>query len=117
MTGSPRICSGLAKVSVNARRSVTVAFVAGATESRFTDTRHHVLLIGTGADIHNRPFCVVYDPDVTATQKSQQAWAACRGPKVDVNARASDTVVNQMVLGAGTELGGLVRYFYPDCAG
>ena len=89
----------------------------GADDSRFTASLHHVLLIGTGKDIDGKNFCVVYDPDVTATPRSQQAWAACRGLQVNVKAAASTDVVKQMVLGENNNLGGLVRYFYPDCAG
>jgi hypothetical protein len=85
----------------------------GATRSRFGGF-HYVLVIATGRSAENRAFCVVYDPDVTATDRSNKAWAKC-GQGVDKTQPASSAVIDKMILGKENKLGALVRYYY-ECA-
>lgn len=81
----------------------------GATCSKFTGF-HYVLVIATGTSAKGR-FCVVYDPDVTATERSGKAWAkCCQG--VDKKKPASAAVIQKMILGKDNKLGALVRYYY-----
>jgi hypothetical protein len=65
---------------------------------------HYVLVIATGGEAEKR-FCVVYDPDVTATERASAKWSSCQ--KSD-----KDTIIREMILGKDRELGALVRYVY-----
>jgi hypothetical protein len=82
----------------------------GATSTVFSGF-HYVLFLATGADSDKKAFCVVYDPDVTATDKSTKAWASC-STGVDKTKPANAAVLKTMVLGDGANLGALVRYHY-----
>ncbi|MBT1064484.1 hypothetical protein KJY73_12920 [Bowmanella sp. Y26] len=83
---------------------------AGAT-SKFTGF-HYVILLATGGDLKGRGFCVVFDPDVSATEKSREAWASC-SKDADLDAtKADERILKRMILGEGKDLGPLVRYFY-----
>lgn len=65
---------------------------------------HYVLVIATGGEAGKR-FCVVYDPDVMATERSKAKWTTCQ-------TSSKDTIIEEMILGKGKELGALVRYVY-----
>jgi hypothetical protein len=88
----------------------TPAKWGGADCSIFTGF-HYILLIAAGADSDGKKFCVVYDPDVTATAKSKTAWENCKSG-ADKQKAAAAAVIQKMVLGENNELGALVRYFY-----
>jgi hypothetical protein len=62
---------------------------------------HHLLAIATGGG-SGEQFCVVYDPDVSATERSNAEWEACK---------ASDkgAIIERMILGKDGQLGALVR--------
>jgi hypothetical protein len=83
---------------------------AGAT-SKFTGF-HYVLLVHADRDIKGRSFCVVFDPDVSATEKSRTAWANGTGTVLPDASKADQTLVDTMILGSGNDLGPLVRYYY-----
>ncbi len=86
-------------------------FFAGAT-SKFKGF-HYVLIIATGRDSKGREFCVVYDPDVSATPKSSGAWDKCTsGKKLATDTAADDATLKTMLLGENNELGALIRYYY-----
>jgi hypothetical protein len=77
---------------------------AGSSGSRF-GTFHFLLVI---AALHG--YCVLYDPDVTATEWSRDAWAQFSGG-IKLNEPASKGLIDTMVLGNGRRLGALVRYY------
>jgi hypothetical protein len=96
----------------------------GAATSRFTGF-HYVVIIAVGRDSRNGRFCVVYDPDVTATQRAKDKWGSC-GQAADRKSPASEAIARCMVLGGqdgssgissdsdDKHLGALIRYVYED---
>ncbi len=81
---------------------------------------HTVLLVHRGTDDQRRQFYVIFDPDVTATQKSRDAWEKYK-TLLSSSGGALKTlgdpypVLVDMVLGGAEHpgLGPLFRYFYP----
>jgi hypothetical protein len=83
----------------------------------FKDNFHWVLLI------HHEPkgkqYCVVYDPDVTATPDAKGMWTKCNDElqgadlaTVNSGSAQFSSVVQKMILGGGSSLGPLIRYYY-----
>lgn len=91
---------------------------AGST-SVFKDNFHWVLLIHH--EPKGKPYCVVYDPDVTATPKAKAMWNKCRDEHelkeadlatVNSGSEKFSSVVQKMILGDDNGLGPLIRYYY-----
>lgn len=102
----------------------TQAKWGGAEQTKFSGF-HYVLVIAAGADTNKKKFWVVYDPDVTATTKSDTAWKSLwksseeeadkEKPSftdADKGKAASAAAIEKMVLGEKGDLGALVRYYY-----
>ena len=68
---------------------------------------HWLLLIECG-----QTFCVVYDPDVTATKESWAAWEACTKNVPLDEKPAKREVLETMILGKNGNLGPLIRYYH-----
>ena len=85
---------------------------AGASCSRFKTGMHCVVLVASGIDHKGKKFCVVFDPDVTATEKSRDKWLNLPPNVKDQDQPADDSVIETMILGEGDHLGPLVRYYY-----
>jgi hypothetical protein len=84
----------------------------GADSKAFGNNGHWVLLIDTGKGNDGKEFIVVYDPDVTATTKSREAWSSVSTGIQKTNV-AEAKLLKEMVLGEGHDLGALVRYYRP----
>jgi len=82
--------------------------IAGPTS---TFANHWILIVGAGVNTSGRRFLIVFDPDPDATARSKKKWAACsKQDRETVPVPAM--VLEQLVLGSGNKLGGLIRYFY-----
>ena len=93
----------------------TTGQFAGASSGNFKGGTHWVLLIHYQA--LPKPFCVVYDPDVSATSQAVTAWDECKKlgdveKEIAFGGTAFEKIVTKMILGEGTELGPLIRYYY-----
>ncbi|OED42103.1 hypothetical protein AB833_08050 [Chromatiales bacterium (ex Bugula neritina AB1)] len=83
----------------------------GAEKSKFTGF-HYSLVVDTGS-VSGKRFLVIYDPDVTATAKSQAAWkSATKGTIPDDKTAVNPEIVKKMILGEGDEMGPLIRFHY-----
>lgn len=91
----------------------TTGRFAGADSAKFGGGFHYVMLIASGEDLKGKPFCVVFDADVSSTQAAIQAWRECTGgvnPEPD--ATPTQAMLDKMIFGAGGQLGPLIRYYY-----
>lgn len=91
----------------------TTGRFAGADSAKFGGGFHHVMLVERGEDLKGKPFCVVFDADVSSTPAAILAWRECTGGvNPDPDATPTQAMLDRMILGAGGELGPLIRYYY-----
>lgn len=93
----------------------TTGKFAGANSKAFPGGFHYVLLFDKGKNLEGKPFCVVFDADVSCTPAAIQMWAECTaGKNPQDDATPTQDMLNKMIFGNGNQLGPLIRYYYGD---
>jgi hypothetical protein len=106
----------LARATANLTLLVQYRGDVGIKGPTTTFANHVALIVAAGKTTTNHWYCVVYDPDVDATQQSKDAWAVhSQGLSLTQDLKAKG-VLEKMVLGEAGGLGPLFRYYYvPTC--